>query len=418
MQHPSARVAEIIAALALAVIMVPQFSACGGGGPPTPAVLRITAVDAPDGRGDETVTWTVAWTGGTAPYTLSINLGGGAQSDLPAGTAALSPYQADFTLVNGSFYLAENHAYLVLISDAAGQTAVAQGNYSVEPAEPPHLSINNINYNADSGLLRVTADPDGWGSLSAQLILPAGMLADAGKREMEISGDAAVADFYVYPEDIMAGATGEFAVEVLDPDTDIIEPAKESLAFTVEPIALGEGVLAAIPRRRNIKEDESVLVVIACGDFPADKPFHMMNGVGVTVNYGAEYADGTLNVGALGGEGLEPDGIWALVGALSFLIPFGGVEGLMIQENDIGGGRVRIDFNVSSIGGGEMTTGGALLNFELWCKSPGTYTLGFQEFDVVKRTYYSDVDSNEYNWADISNDYPGAPNSIIVVPHL
>jgi hypothetical protein len=75
---------------------------------------------------------------------------------------------------------------------------------------------------------------------------------------------------------------------------------------------------------------------------------------------------------------------------------------------------VRIDFNVTPVGGSETTDGGALFNFGLQFDHAGTYTLGFEEFHDVKRTYYSDGASNEYFWDDISNSYPGMPNSIEV----
>jgi hypothetical protein len=407
------RPTTILAALVfLALCVSPVFSGCamstleGTILPP-----NITSVDIPAGNSGETVTWRVEWEGGLAPYTIGINAGGGTQANLPAGTPASSPFKADFELVNGSFYLEEIHAYLVVVTDANGYTAVSQGSYEVQPAEAPKLSIKNLSYDFDSGLLRVIADPDGWDSLLAELTLPAGWIADATERWMEIAGDEAVAEFYIYPEDIIAGA-GELGVTVSDPATPAIQSDYDTLVYD-SMITLDEGVLAAIPLQRHVLVDGYTYVQVICGDFPPDKPFMYMNGVGVTVDKGAEYVDGTFNVGVRGGSMLDNDGIWANVDGDSFLLP----ALFIIQENDLGNGRVRIDFNVTPIGGEEVTTGGALFNFALSFDKPGTYTLGFQEYMDVKRTYYSDTNSTEYSWADISNDYPGVPNTITVVAH-
>jgi hypothetical protein len=42
----------------------------------------------------------------------------------------------------------------------------------------------------------------------------------------------------------------------------------------------------------------------------------------------------------------------------------------------------------------------------------GTYQLGFQQFDVVNRTYYQDSANTEYFWSDIDNE--GVPNTVVV----
>jgi hypothetical protein len=179
--------------------------------------------------------------------------------------------------------------------------------------------------------------------------------------------------------------------------------------ITVSGIEIPVGALAAVPAWASATTDEVVPVVAISGAF--SHPFQYMNGVGVTVNAGAAYEDGTFNVGVPGGDQMDIDGVWTSVAPDAFLLP----NDFMIQENDIGGGLVRIDFNVTPIGGHETTEGGALFNFGLSFDHAGTYTLGFEEFHDVKRTYYSDGSSNEYNWGDISNDYPDVPNSIEVM---
>lgn len=63
----------------------------------------------------------------------------------------------------------------------------------------------------------------------------------------------------------------------------------------------------------------------------------------------------------------------------------------------------RIDFNVTAIGGSGVTDGGAVLNFGLEFSAAGTYDLGFQYFEDVRRTYYSGPDSTTYEWDNLDN---------------
>jgi len=84
-------------------------------------------------------------------------------------------------------------------------------------------------------------------------------------------------------------------------------------------------------------------------------------------------------------------------------------------ESDLGGGLVGIDFNVTPIGGSDITTAsGALFSFGATFAA-GENILGFQEASNVDRTYYSDsTQSAHYHWGDIGNDHAGIPNSVRV----
>ena len=86
----------------------------------------------------------------------------------------------------------------------------------------------------------------------------------------------------------------------------------------------------------------------------------------------------------------------------------------MNRGTDIGGGRVRLDFNVTPLDGTQSnSTSGALFNFGLNFGVAGTYTLGFEEFNVVKRTYYSDAGATEYNWGTLMADATGTLNAAV-----
>jgi hypothetical protein len=142
-----------------------------------------------------------------------------------------------------------------------------------------------------------------------------------------------------------------------------------------------------------------------------------MNGVSVTIDEGVEFIEGSINVGSPGGGEDELDGVWATLnppptGFLSVNPEFFFPEHQWVEP--LGNGRVMITFNLTPIDGGETTDGGALFNFQIKCTEPGTYTLGFQEFQDLPRTYYSDSTSAKHSWLDISNDFETMPNSFVV----
>ena len=112
------------------------------------------------------------------------------------------------------------------------------------------------------------------------------------------------------------------------------------------------------------------------------------------------------------GEAPRARAAWASMSPTpgSYLLP----DDFMIVETPVVGedGMIFIGFNVTPIAGGEVTTSGPLFNFGMTFTAADTYHLSFIEFQDVKRTYYSDSTSAEFNWTDISN--AGVPNTIDV----
>jgi len=168
------------------------------------------------------------------------------------------------------------------------------------------------------------------------------------------------------------------------------------------------GELVAIPLDNEATVGESVTVRVLCGDF--SEPFLYMNGVAVTVEEGAEYVDYTFDAGFPGGGPDSLDGIWANTGGVNLMYPedFMFTEEPVIADPDL----VYIAFNVIPIDGSQTMSGGELFSFDLQFTEAGTYSLGFLAFQGIKRTYYSDAASLEYNWEDISN--AGVANTIVV----
>jgi hypothetical protein len=170
--------------------------------------------------------------------------------------------------------------------------------------------------------------------------------------------------------------------------------------------------LYAIPQQTTAGTGDAVRIVVATG-IPAN-PFKFMNGVRVTFSAGEpSFVAGSYNVGAVGGAQLDADGIWEGVAPESFLLPTDYMLGF--TNYDQTGGTWAIDFNVTPINANQsIGHEGELFNFEVAFAEAGMVVLGFKQFYQVKRTYYSDEDSNEYYWGDISNNHAGVANSITV----
>jgi len=171
--------------------------------------------------------------------------------------------------------------------------------------------------------------------------------------------------------------------------------------------------LYAIPQQTSAAVGEAVRIVVATG--VTARPFQYMNSVRVTFSAGEpSYVPGSYNVGAIGGALEYADGIWAVVQPEGFLLPTDYMLGF--NNYDDASGSWAMDFNVTPISGRQIDSReGELFNFEVTFAHAGTVVLGFEEFNQVKRTYFSDGSSTEYYWSDISNDHDeGSANTINV----
>jgi len=163
--------------------------------------------------------------------------------------------------------------------------------------------------------------------------------------------------------------------------------------------------IVAIPTRTEAYAGEHVGVIVYTNQ--AAHPFKYVNCIGITLESPTIYVDWSLNAGDPGG-GNTADGVWADVTSG----PVGAVG--IFYGADIRGGRKRYDINITPGGSQIDNATGAVLYFEIEIAS--NVHLGFQEFYGVKRTYYSDDSLTEYYWGDVSNDHPGVPNSIMMLP--
>jgi hypothetical protein len=139
--------------------------------------------------------------------------------------------------------------------------------------------------------------------------------------------------------------------------------------------------------------------------------------VTVDATSGFDYVNNSFNIGDLNGAADDVDGIWAAMAGLtdgSFLL----APDSFYDIQDAGAGLSALDFNITPLGGSDIVNAsGALFNFQATFTTPGTYVLGFQELNIVDRTYYNDgAQAVNYLWGDVSNVHAGVKNSFTVVP--
>lgn len=177
---------------------------------------------------------------------------------------------------------------------------------------------------------------------------------------------------------------------------------------SVDFYSLPPDSIVAIPTRTEAHKGEHVGVLVYISE--TANPFRYVNAIGVTLEASNNYVTQSFSSGDPGGgHWPRADGVWAT------MIPpsspgFGDFRG-----QDAGDGRIRFDVNFTPGPGDDLLNAtGALCYFEIEIGSD--LTLGFQEFYQVKRTYYSDNSLNEYYWGDSSNNHPGVPNSISMLP--
>jgi len=366
-------------------------------------------------NGGASADWTVSWVGGTGPFSVTLNLG--AQADPTTWSASGlggTSYTHTYTMVNPSLTADAPGHYTATVGDSLGSSATTQGDYTVGPTlnQPPTITGT---YDAATKTITATvADADGD---------PVTVASTAtGTITVSPPSDTTAPYVFSVSADLVAGGSGTVTLTA-DDGINTPLPSWTSATIDIAPVVPDADTIYAVPTKGAVAVDEEDTIVILTG-VPAHA-FKYMNGVGVTFQgavqvvatidrfdptAGGYYVPGSLNVGAVGGSAWPgppeaPDGIWATLGTTSF-IP--APDDLVNRATDITGGRVRLDLNVTPLDGTESTTAsGVLCNFGLKFGAAGTYTLGFQELSVVKRTYYSDNASVEYFWGHYQADETG-----------
>ncbi|MBN2081196.1 hypothetical protein JW859_03200 [bacterium] len=342
--------------------------------------------------------------------------------------AWIEPVDGPTWAVPASGTLVIELAFAAAANDAANVTVQAIGadgataSQTVAIQRGLAVSIDNVTYNEPRLLAAVTVSAAEDSEVELTLAVDEALATAAPQQHTLTGGGDHTFDLELTPRFALAigvgksfgGGSGNVTLTATATDQfgDAVTATRaQAVSFTA--VEIPAGCLVAVPLERQVELGDAVTIVVASGDFPAAAPFHYANGLGITAEETVCYSDNSWNIGIPGGAFEEFDGLWSTMDPVpaSVLLP----GDMMIQFNNIGNGRARVDFNVTPIGGSNTTAGGALMSFQLRPETAGPYTLGFQQFNEVKRTYYADSEYHEYYWDDISNVVDGIPNSFVVV---
>jgi hypothetical protein len=360
-----------------------------------------TGADAPGLFGQQTATFSAAIIGVNGPFNISWNFGGAATNTTStlaaAGTSTVSVTFVDLAADT-------DFTATATVTDSAGVTQSDSVTFTVGPTQNLPPSIDSASF--AGGTITVTgSDPDAGDTLTYTAALDSGDVTVGGATNASNAG----AEFGVSPNDILAGANFTVTVTVTDA-AGATDTAEVSGSFDAFPLAAD--TLYAIATQSSASAGGNVRIAIATGD--TANSFQYLNGCGVVCENDATYAATTFDVGVIDstpdvGSANPIDGVWADMGATSFLL----APDNFITGTDLGDGTSRTDFNVTPLGGSDITANGLLFNFEYTFASAGTYTLGFEAVNVVSRTYYQDSSAaTDFFWADIANNH--AYNTITV----
>lgn len=390
------------------------------GGTPLPLRGPIVTVNVPAGmNGGVNATWTVTWVGGTAPFTITMNMGGGANPNTWTEAGVTSPFTHTFTMVNPSMTDSANYTYTITVRDAQNLGRDWTGTYTVGPTLNVEATITAVYDNVTHVITATIGDTDG--DPVAITAAATGNITVTPLTANVTAPYPATTTFTVAGTDLFANSAGEVILTATDGLVGHTGATATISAISIAPPVLNPDTLYAIPMANAAAVGTPVTVVIATGA-PANN-FLYLNGIGVTVQgvvdganhfvdaSGASYVPSSFDVGvpdatADAGGANPVDGVWSTLGTTSFIMA---PDNLVDRGTDIGGGRVRIDFNLTPLDGAQSNTiSGALFNFGMSFGVAGTYTLGFQQFAVVKRTYFSDAGAVEYFWGTLMADETGA----------
>ena len=346
--------------------------------------------------------------GGRGPYTIDWHFGeiqDPVQETFPDKTKVVntSPptYRVEKTLQVPSSLAGTRQSIRIMLTDLVGRSWADSREIEIQMAANKPPSIESLAF-ADGILTATATDPD-----NDFLEFAAVVQEGAVRVSRPFNVTSSSASFSVIRENIFVGINFTILVTVEDgrggQDSDTYSQSFK--AFPLEP-----DTLYAIATSDRTSAGNNVRIVIATGS--TANSFQYMNGCGVVCENGASYIAKSFDTGTVDGDtepGAPIDGVWADMGATDFLLP----NDSFIVGTDIGGGLTRTDFNVTPLGGSDITANGLLFSFEYTFASAGNYHLGFEAVSVVSRTYYQDgAADTDYFWSDIDNDHQY--NTIVV----
>jgi hypothetical protein len=425
----------------LVLILLTLMTACTASGPPSEPLRNLQiAITPADSAADETFTVSYSFEGGVAPFRLETSFSHPVlrADNFPSvgdGTHPERSYQERYWPINDSLS-PKDATFYVVVTDRRGATlsGSAQVTFRGQPAQSPsivQLTPGAVDVARGTRALDVTLSGTPGLSATVLLTLPEVVNAEpAGRNVIFNAAGTARAEFTLKRLDAAAGAVNVGVI--VDGPLPVNGHAEQSIELELPQMALESDTLYALPLKTTVRVGEAVRIVVASG--PTAHPFEAG---GATVVIPVPRDDlthvqvlyETLDYGAPGGGEEVADGIWGQVAGNTSVYKPGISE---IQEYTFGdaesGAEAKAIQCFPYIYGRDPIAGaqGALFNFEVTFAKPGDYPLLFQlgeqrpsyPGDAIHplRTHYTLSSDNRHGWTDISNDHPGIPNSVTVLP--
>ena len=385
------------------------LAGCSGGSSPA-SIPPLTVSLAAPGAGlaaGANVTWTLDIAGGSAPYNVQWDFGGGANPNAPAAVQAAAGSSAVEVLM-----LAGNWIATATVTDAKAVSAAATQAYTVDPEQAIHTAAAYM-----AGKLTVATNAAESAELSFSVSAP-GQFLIGDPSPLLINGSRG-ALVPVTAADPVAGAVGELTVHV----TDTAGAAgTTTVQAAIAPVQLAPDTLYAIPLQRQVIVGQPVTVVVAMG-VPAN-PFQYVNGVGLSLPDDAQAVG--IDQGAVDRDihnsQDELDGIWAIMNPVGLMDAWDGdLFTFASSRRPLPGDRALYSWGVYPIGGRDLAgVSGVLFNCQFTFEEPGIKTLQFSTEDTLfggPATLYSDAAQNVYLWGNTANAGAGGiANSVEVLP--
>jgi hypothetical protein len=408
--------------LCLLAALLFALSACSNGstqpGPgPFDGITSVSFSDTTPTAGDD-VTLTVHFIGTQGPYTFTFTFGDGVTPAVQQVTVPSGPSTASLTVTLDSFTTVDNpdgqdvSVSVTSQSASGGVFGPVSGTFHVTgiAASPPTIDAT---YNPFDRTVAVAVAAAAGADLTVTALSQTPALRVVQQSQL-VAGGSGVAVFDVEPTNVIAGGSGqlEFSVSA----NGLVET--HHISVSIQGLHFKADALYAIPLQTEVQIGEPVTIQVSTGKM--SHPFQYMTGVRVCApaasGYDAVGYAASMNMGSAGGAPDDADGIWDEMGIKDgdFLLWPDFYEGPV----DAGNGLLALDLNVTPLGGHDMLgASGDLINFQASFTTPGTWKLSFQQTNIVNRTYYQDGNqAPDYFWGDITNDHPGVPNSVTVVP--
>lgn len=331
--------------------------------------------------------WVASWIGGTGPYTISWDFGGGA-ANIPIG-AGVSPVTSNVMMNDNNTGADLNFTYTVTVTDSQGLSGTASASYVLGITLNMSPTIDSMVIAGNT--LTVTVSDGDDDPVTVSVSNHAGMSADSASK---VADGAGVATFSFTADDMLVGASTTIDVSADDGAGGVTTATSGTM--TIDPFAPDADSLYALPQSSSAGIGDLVTVLVYTG---ATGSWQFMLGVGLIVPDDGTYESGTFNVGAVGGARDDADGVWAdITNDGGFAL---GPDVLIIpgpNPDDSLGANNRFDFNISPLIIGTApvdmdlaSVTGALFNLQFSFSSAGTKVFDFQAVNGVNRTYYADA---------------------------